>query len=145
ALHEHRHPAPRRARGQWIFIRRPGAGPLRLPSWHGAAEAGRPLPKWPHRPGRLAQTPNAAEGDAMTLTTTPYRRGLSIDSFPVLALLNPGRLAPVAAASLAAGLAAGWSAYHFFGFPFWSITMIVLLALLPVGVAKWREDRRRYG
>jgi hypothetical protein len=65
--------------------------------------------------------------------------------FPLLTLLNPGRLAPTVAVSFALGLAVGWSAAHFLGFPFWTITAIVLLALLPVGVIKWREDLRRYG
>jgi hypothetical protein len=81
----------------------------------------------------------------MNPPNTPYRRGLSLERFPLVALLNPGRLAPAVAASFAAGLAVGWSAYQFLGFPVWSITMIVLLALLPVGVVKWRGDLRRYG
>jgi hypothetical protein len=81
----------------------------------------------------------------MNLTTTPDRRDRLLERFPILALLDPGRLAPAVAASFAAGLAVGWSAYYALGFPIWSITMIVLLALLPVGVAKWRGDRRRYG
>jgi hypothetical protein len=71
---------------------------------------------------------------------------LSLDRrFPVLALLNPGRLAPAVAASFVAGLAAGWAGFRFLGLPPWSITAIVLLALLPVGIVKWRADRRRYG
>jgi hypothetical protein len=65
--------------------------------------------------------------------------------FPLLTLLNPGRLAPAVAISFALGLAAGWSAAHFLSFPFWSITAITLLVLLPVGVIKWRADLRRYG
>src|SRR6266542_2191185 len=65
--------------------------------------------------------------------------------FPLLTLLNPGRLAPAVAVSFELRLAAGWSAAHVLGFPFWTITAIVLLALLPVGVIKWREDLRRYG
>jgi hypothetical protein len=65
--------------------------------------------------------------------------------FPLLTLLNPGRLAPAVAILFALGLAAGWSATHALGFPFWSITAIILLALLPVGVIKWRTDLRRYG
>jgi hypothetical protein len=65
--------------------------------------------------------------------------------FPILTLLNPGRLAPAVAVSFALGLAAGWSASYLLGLPFWTITMIVLLALLPVGIVKWREDLRRYG
>ena len=65
--------------------------------------------------------------------------------FPLLALLNPGRLAPAVVISFSLGLAAGWSAAHFLGFPFWSITAITLLVLLPVGVLKWRADLRHYG
>jgi hypothetical protein len=81
----------------------------------------------------------------MNLTTTSFRRALSLDRFPVLALLNPGRLAPAVAASLVAGLAVGGTIYYFFDFPLWTMTLVVLLALLPVGVVKWREDLRRYG
>jgi hypothetical protein len=81
----------------------------------------------------------------MNPTTTAYRRGLSLDRFPLLALLNPGRLAPTVAVAFVAGLAVGWSAYQFLGFPVWSITMIILLALLPVSVVKWRADLRLYG
>ena len=82
----------------------------------------------------------------MNANAEPYRLAPVPNSrFPLLALLNPGRLAPAVAASLAVGLALGWSVYHFFAFPLWSITLIVLLALLPVGVVKWRQDLRRYG
>jgi hypothetical protein len=77
-------------------------------------------------------------------SNSPYQ--LSLDRrFPVLALLNPGRLASVVAASFVAGLAAGLAGFEFLGLPRWSIAAIVLLALLPVGVVKWRADRRRYG
>ncbi|HWQ12148.1 MAG TPA: hypothetical protein VNL77_05075 [Roseiflexaceae bacterium] len=65
--------------------------------------------------------------------------------FPLLALLNPGRLARPSAIALGIGLAAGWAAHVFAGLPLWAVTAIVLLALLPVGVLKWREDHRRYG
>lgn len=64
---------------------------------------------------------------------------------PVLALLDPGRLALPAAVSLVAGLAAAVALYRHFGLPLWTTTLVVLLALLPVGVHKWRQDRRRYG
>jgi hypothetical protein len=74
----------------------------------------------------------------------PFNRPLE-RLFPLLTLLNPGRLAPAAVASFAIGLAAGWTASRMLGLPFWTITAIVLLALLPVGVIKWREDLRRYG
>ena len=81
----------------------------------------------------------------MSTITTPYQGDLSRERFPLVALLNPGRLAPVVAISFAVGLAVGWSAYQFLGLPIWSITAITLLALLPVGVVKWRGDLRLYG
>jgi hypothetical protein len=82
----------------------------------------------------------------MSLNTGTQRQPLSLArQFPVLALLDPGRLAPAVAASFAVGLALGWAGHYFLGFPLWSITMIVLLALLPVGVVKWRADLRLYG
>jgi hypothetical protein len=82
----------------------------------------------------------------MSLNTRAHILALSFErQFPILALLNPGRLAPAVAISFAVGLAVGWAAHTVFGFPLWSITMIVLVALLPVGIVKWREDLRLYG
>lgn len=82
----------------------------------------------------------------MKLMTNLPRRFLLLEKrSPIVALLNPGRLAPAAAASFAAGLGTAWIGYRFFNFPLWSMTLIVLLALLPVGILKWRADRRRYG
>jgi len=82
----------------------------------------------------------------MSLNARAHWLGLSFErQFPIIALLNPGRLAPIVAISFAAGLAIGWAAHTVLGFPFWTITLIVLLALLPVGIVKWREDRRLYG
>jgi hypothetical protein len=65
--------------------------------------------------------------------------------FPLLALLNPGRLSLAVGISFAIGLAAGLAGFYIFGLPRWSIAMIILLALLPVGVVKWRQDLRWYG
>ena len=82
----------------------------------------------------------------MNSTARTQARSLMLAThFPILVLLNPGRLAPAVAAALALGVAAGWAARRFFDAPFWSLTLIVLLALLPVGIVKWRADRRRYG
>ena len=68
-----------------------------------------------------------------------------IQRFPVLALLNPGRFAVPAAIAFVVGLAAGLAGYLVGGLPLWSITAITLLAMLPVGVFKWRADRQQYG
>lgn len=65
--------------------------------------------------------------------------------FPLLTLLNPGRLTPYVALSFAAGLLIGWMVYQFFGFPLWVITLIVMMTLIPVGVNKWKEDLRIHG
>ena len=78
-------------------------------------------------------------------TKTLWRPVFHPHQVPIMALLNPGRLAPAAGGSVTAGLAAAWVVYTFFGFPLWTMTLIVLLALLPVGILKWRADRRRYG
>lgn len=68
-----------------------------------------------------------------------------MERFPVLLLLNPGRFAVPAVLSFALGLAAGMAGYFLAGLPLWSITGITLLAMLPVGVVKWRADRQQYG
>jgi hypothetical protein len=82
----------------------------------------------------------------MSLNVRTHKLALSFErQFPIVTLLNPGRLAPAVAISFAVGLAAGWAAHTLFGFPLWSITLIVLVALLPVGMVKWREDLRLYG
>jgi len=81
----------------------------------------------------------------MNATTSPQQRALALQRFPLLALLNPGALAPAVATSFLAGLALGLALRDLLGLPAWSITAIVLLSLLPIGVVKWREDLRRYG
>ncbi len=82
----------------------------------------------------------------MNTNTRRFHLGQSLAGyFPVLALLNPGRLAPAAAVAGAAGFAAAWALSRFWGFPLWSMTLTVLLALLPIGIIKWRDDRLRYG
>jgi hypothetical protein len=85
----------------------------------------------------------------MNLITRPQRLSLPPGALlrwlPVVVLLNPGRLAPAVAGSLAVGLAAAWAANVFLDFPLWTSTLVVLAALLPVGTIKWRDDLRRYG
>lgn len=79
-------------------------------------------------------------------TATPgTRRSPVLEALPLLELLNPGRLTLAVIISLLVGLAAGWVVYQFYGFPLWVITLIVMVALLPVGVVKWREDKRMRG
>lgn len=73
------------------------------------------------------------------------RKARLVERLPLLDLLNPGRLTPWVVLSLLVGLAIGWAVYQFYGFPLWVITLIVMLALLPVGIVKWREDKRSRG
>lgn len=81
-----------------------------------------------------------------TSTIQTQSRSFSMEKhLPLLVLLNPRRLTLPAIASFLVGLGAGWSLYQFAGFPIWTITLITMLALLPVGIAKWKEDRRLYG
>jgi hypothetical protein len=75
----------------------------------------------------------------MTTAGRPFRLA------PLLALLHPGRLAWPAAIALVIGLILGWSSFLVLGLPRWTITAIVLLVLLPVGILKWRDDLRRHG
>jgi hypothetical protein len=82
----------------------------------------------------------------MNTTRMIHPPGFSLTKhLPLLILLNPGRLTWKALVSFATGLAAGWSGYFWLELPLWSITVVVLLALTPVGVIKWREDLRLHG
>jgi hypothetical protein len=82
----------------------------------------------------------------MSLTTHAARLTNSAErAFPVLTLLNPGRHLRAAALALAIGTGAGFAAHTIFGQPRWTVAAIALLVLLPVGVLKWRDDRRQYG
>ena len=76
--------------------------------------------------------------------TTPSPAGLT-EIFPILRLLNPGRLALPGIFSAAIGLAGAYYLIAVYGLPLWLGTLVVLLALTPVGIVKWREDRLRYG
>lgn len=64
---------------------------------------------------------------------------------PLLVLINPGKLIWPSLAAFLAGIGVGWALFQFAGFPTWSITLITILALLPVGIIKWKEDRRQFG
>jgi len=66
-------------------------------------------------------------------------------AFPLLALLNPRQYMRLVLLSLAAGLVVSFLAMTFAGLPLWGATAIVLLALVPVGIFKWRDDRLLYG
>lgn len=82
----------------------------------------------------------------MKLHARRFNLALTLErQLPIFALLNPRGQAVASWVALAVGLAAGWAGYFLLEWPLWSITGVVLLALLPVGVLKWRDDLRLFG
>lgn len=70
---------------------------------------------------------------------------LSASRFPLFNLLQPRQYTRPVVISLMIGLTAGWLGMRYFKMPLWAATATVLIALLPVGIAKWRDDRARFG
>jgi hypothetical protein len=70
---------------------------------------------------------------------------LSQTPLPILALLHPRQHTLSVWLALLVGLVVGWATIRFGDWPLWAATAIVLLALLPVGIRKWGDDRVRYG
>jgi hypothetical protein len=64
---------------------------------------------------------------------------------PLLQLLHPRRYAAASLISLLIGLTIGVVGIEWWGLQRWHATAIVLVAMLPVGVLKFRDDRLRYG
>ena len=64
---------------------------------------------------------------------------------PLLRLLHPREQTRLVWLSLALGVLIGWLGVHFGLWKLWVASAVVLVALLPVGVRKWRADRVRYG
>lgn len=64
---------------------------------------------------------------------------------PLLELLHPREYIRAVFVSLVVGLAASWFTIRYWDWPLWAATALVLVALLPVGILKWRQDRLRYG
>lgn len=64
---------------------------------------------------------------------------------PLLTLLNPRHYTRWVLISLGASLLVSALAMVYAGLPLWGATGLVLLAMVPVGIFKWREDRRLYG
>ncbi len=82
----------------------------------------------------------------MTQSTLSPVVGLDLQrAFPMLRLLNPKQYTREVLVSLAIGLVASYTAVVLGLIPLWAATALVLLLLLPAGVLKWRDDRRRYG
>lgn len=73
-------------------------------------------------------------------TTAPLRA-----TFPLFHLLHPRRYLRATTISLAIGLVIGILGIQYGGLQRWVATAIVLLVLMPVGVLKFRDDRRLFG
>lgn len=65
--------------------------------------------------------------------------------WPLMRLLHPRQFARPTVVALAVGFVLSGLAVTLLNWPLWTATALVLAILLPVGVQKWRDDRRRYG
>ena len=65
--------------------------------------------------------------------------------FPLLSLLHPRQHTRLVLASLGVGLLVSYTAVALGMLPLWAATALVLAILLPAGLLKWHDDRRRYG
>lgn len=66
-------------------------------------------------------------------------------AWPLLQLLNPRRYTRAAWLSFLFALGLAYFVMALLGWPKWAATAVILLAMLPVGILKWRDDYRRYG
>lgn len=66
-------------------------------------------------------------------------------SLPLLQLLHPRQYTRAVLVSLLLGVLLGTLAVTVLSWPLWAATAIVMVTLLPVGVLKWRDDRRIFG
>ena len=84
-----------------------------------------------------------------TIQHTGAKTAFGLDSLrnalPVFGLLNPRNYARLALLSLGVGLSIAMATQWLGQWPFWTFTAIVLVALLPVGLRKWSDDKLRYG
>ena len=82
----------------------------------------------------------------MTHTTLAHPAEFDIQAtFPLVRLLHPKQHTRFVLISLAIGLIASYTAVALGWLPLWGATAMTLLILLPAGVLKWHNDRRRYG
>jgi hypothetical protein len=82
----------------------------------------------------------------MNMSLPPDSQGaLSASRFPLFNLLQPRQYTLFVIVSLAIGLVAGLVSVRYFNIPVWAATAIVLVALLPAGLVKWRDDGARFG
>ncbi|GIV77917.1 MAG: hypothetical protein KatS3mg050_2311 [Litorilinea sp.] len=65
--------------------------------------------------------------------------------WPLWRLLHPRELTSAVLLSLAVGLGLSLAVTWLWAAPLWTATLVVLLALLPVGIRKWRQDLRAHG
>jgi hypothetical protein len=79
-----------------------------------------------------------------TLTMRTLSTSLA-GSLPLFQLLHPRRYTRAALISLAVGLVLGILTMQYAGVQRWVATAIVLVVMLPVGVLKFRDDRRLFG
>lgn len=80
-----------------------------------------------------------------TLNGPSFASQTERSAFPLWELLHPRRYTIAVLISLIIGLGIAAATMILWDWPKWSATAVVLLALLPVGILKWRADFRSYG
>lgn len=65
--------------------------------------------------------------------------------FPIFELLNPRQLTPWVLLSMLVGVGAALVGYRVWANPLWISTLVVMVAMIPVGILKWRDDKLRFG
>jgi hypothetical protein len=78
------------------------------------------------------------------LPVQPSRLNYGVN-LPLLQLLHPRQHTRAVLISLLVGVLLGTLAVQLFSWPLWAVTALVIVALLPAGVLKWRNDRRLFG
>ncbi|MCB0129423.1 MAG: hypothetical protein KDD78_01180 [Caldilineaceae bacterium] len=75
----------------------------------------------------------------------PIKTWLAPTTWPLWRLLHPRSHAWAAVISFSVGLIVSMALIRIWSLPLWVSTAVVLLALLPVGIRKWHEDRQLWG
>lgn len=66
-------------------------------------------------------------------------------SLPLLRLIHPRRYTTATWISFLIALGLAYVVMTLLGWPKWAATAVVMVAMLPVGILKWRDDYYRYG
>jgi hypothetical protein len=74
-----------------------------------------------------------------------YYKLTSPARWPLVRVLQPRQYALRLGITFLIGLVAAVVAMRWLAMPLWAATLLVMAALLPAGIAKWRDDAKRFG